>query len=98
MSQTIREGFIIYVRYVDHVLWRNITDPVKEPAVRETIGWYIGEEKDVIGISWDRATKPFILQRSSLQSGAALVKNCILEIRTMPLQDFLSRSLSCWKQ
>jgi hypothetical protein len=26
------------------------------------------------------------------------VKNCILEIRTMPLQDFLSRSLSCWKQ
>jgi len=98
MSQTIREGFIIYVRYLDHVLWRNITDPFIKPAVRETIGWYIDEEKDVIGISWDRATKPFILQQSSLQSGAALVKNCILEIRTMPLQDFLNRSLSCRKQ
>jgi len=48
MAKAIQLGSMVYVRYLDHVLYRNIPKPIDEPAERETIGWLTKDEKGVV--------------------------------------------------
>jgi hypothetical protein len=84
ISKIIPPGSVVYIRYLDHVLYRNTPEAVEEPAERETIGWLTKEEKGVVYIENDR-TLDKLPYSSGSGSGLVLIKSCILEVRS-PLQ------------
>jgi len=96
MSQPIPVGSAVYVRYRDHILFRNTMNTIDVSVERETMGWLANENVDAIRIHWDKTLKPFSKINESPHCGLVLIRNCILEIRALPLQDFLSWPLSCW--
>lgn len=95
MNRAAPKGSAVYIRYRDHVLFRNTTKPIDKPAERETLGWLKNENAEVICIIWDRNVKPLQNQKNSPHSGLVILKNCIIEARTIPLQNFPRGSLSC---
>jgi hypothetical protein len=85
MGEAIPKGSAVYIRYRDHVLYRNTPEAVEDAAERETIGWLTQETGKLLCIQHDRTIE--CLQYSSgTASGLVLLKNCILEIRALPLQ------------
>ena len=96
MSQPIPVGSAVYVRYRDHVLFRNTIKPIDVPVERETIGWLANENTDAISIYWDRSLKSFQKMKENPQCGLVIIKDCILEISALPLQDYLNWHLSRW--
>jgi hypothetical protein len=86
MAKAIQLGSMVYVRYLDHVLYRNIPKPIDEPAERETIGWLTKDEKEIVCIENDR-TLDKLPYSSGSGSGLVLLKSCIIEIRLSPIQN-----------
>jgi hypothetical protein len=84
ISESIPAGSVVYIRYLDHVLYRNMPETVEEAAERETVGWLIGERDDVLSIGNDR-TLDKLPYSIGTGGGLVLVKSCILEVRS-PLQ------------
>ena len=78
-------GSPVYVRYKDHVLYKNIQQPVEDAVERETIGWLSKQTDEIMLIEHDR-TIPNIQIPSGQGSGVIILKSCILEIRELPLQ------------
>jgi len=94
MDQAIPHGSVVYIRYKDHVLFRNTPQPVEGAAERETLGWLTQETDELLCIQHDRtAENPH--HSSGTASGLLLLKSCILEIRMLPLKNFLSGSINC---
>jgi len=75
----------VYVRYEDHVLFKNMKDPPAEAIVRETIGWLTRETGEVLLIEHDR---PLQNQRASSGhcNGVIVMKDSVLEIYRVPLE------------
>jgi len=94
MSKAIPKGSIVYIRYKDHVLFRNTPQPIEDAAERETVGWLIGETGELLCIQNDRTIES-LRYSSGTASGLLILKNCILEIRALPLQNPSRGSLSC---
>jgi hypothetical protein len=86
ISESIPAGSVVYIRYLDHVLYRNMPEAVEEAAERETVGWLIGERDDVLSIGNDR-TLDKLPYTNGTASGLVLIKSCVLEIRALPLQN-----------
>jgi hypothetical protein len=78
-------GSPVYVRYKDHVLYKNIQQPVEEAVERETIGWLSKQTDEIMLIEHDR-TIPNIQITTGQGSGVIILKSCIIEIRELPLQ------------
>jgi len=86
MGGAIPNGSAVYIRYLDHVLYRNTPEGLEDAAERETIGWLTQETGDLLCIQHDRTIER--LQYSGgTASGMVLLKSCILEIRALPLQN-----------
>jgi len=79
------EGSPVYVRYKDHVLFKNIQQPVADAVERETIGWLAKQTDEIMLIEHDR-TIPNAQIPSGSGSGVIILKSCILEIHAPPLQ------------
>lgn len=94
MDQAIPKGSIVYIRYKDHVLFKNTAKPVRDVVERETMGWLTHENKELICVEHDRTIEN-LQCASGTGSGLVLLKSCILEIRALPLQKFQRGSLSC---
>ncbi len=73
----------IYVKYKDHVIFKNIQDPTAVAVVRETIGWIKEENAELLLIEHDRA----IPSQGKNANGIIILKNCILEAFPLPLQN-----------
>jgi len=96
MDQVIPHGSVVYIRYRDHVLFRNAPEPIKDAAERETLGWLTHETGELICIQHDRTIENSH-RSSGTASGLLLLKSCILEIRMLPSQNFPARSINCRK-
>jgi hypothetical protein len=87
---------LVYVRYQDHVIYKNVLKPMAEPAERETVGWLTKQNEEIMLIEHDRT-----IQNSEISSGQGngiiILKNCILEIRELPLQNISNCSLNSQK-
>jgi hypothetical protein len=79
-------GSAVYVRYKDHVLFKNIQQPIAEAVERETIGWLTKQNDDIMLIEHDR-TIPNPQIPSGQGNGVIILKSCIVEIRKLPLQE-----------
>ena len=78
-------GSAVYVRYKDHVLYKNILQPIAEAVERETIGWLTKQTDEIMLIEHDR-TIPNAQIPSGQGNGVIILKSCVLEIRKLPLQ------------
>ena len=85
MASACRLGFAVYVRYKDHVLFKNIQQPIAEAVERETIGWLTRQNDEIMLIEHDR-TIPNAQIPSGQGNGVIILKSCIVEIRRLPLQ------------
>jgi hypothetical protein len=47
-------GSAVYVRYNDHVLFKNISHPIADAVERETVGWLSRQTDDIMLIEHDR--------------------------------------------
>ena len=94
MDKAIPKGSAVYIRYKDHVLFKNTFKPIEGAAELETLGWLTQENNELLCIQHDRTVKS--LQHSSgTASGMVLLKSYVLEIRALPLQKFSSGSINC---
>ena len=85
MSNAISLGSILYVRYKDHVLYRN-TKPIENPVERETVGWLAQQTEELLCIQHDRTVEG-PNNPTSNANGLLILKSCVLEIRRIPLQN-----------
>jgi hypothetical protein len=90
-------GSAVYVRYWDHVLFKNVKEPEAEPVKRETIGWFSQETEEIMLIEHDR-TVPELRLSSGQCNGVVIMKNCIIEIRELPLQGMETSHLNWAKK
>ena len=86
MSKAIPKGSLVYIRYKDHVLFRNTPQPIEDATEREAVGWLFDETGELLCIQTDRTIES-LRYSSGKASGLVLMKNCILEIRVLPLQN-----------
>ena len=86
-------GSPVYIRYKDHVLFKNIQQPMEEAMQRETIGWLSKENSEIILVEHDR-TMPNAELCSGQSNGLIILKSCIIEIRKLPLQESLKWHLN----
>jgi hypothetical protein len=75
----------VYVRYKDHVLFKNIQQPLTAGVERETVGWLTKQTSEIMLIEHGR-TVPNTQIPSGQCNGVIVLKSCILEIRKLPLQ------------
>jgi len=54
----LKVGDVVYIRYRDHVLFKDVNPDAYEPCIRETVGWLAEENIDYIKIVWDKFSKP----------------------------------------
>jgi hypothetical protein len=78
-------GSPVYVRYKDHVLFKNVQQPVEEAVERETVGWLAKQTDEIMLIEHDRII-PNPRITSGKSSGVIVLKSCVLEMRRLSLQ------------
>ena len=86
-------GSPVYIRYKDHVLFKNILHPLEKAMERETIGWLSKEDNEIILVEHDRITPNSELSDGK-SDGLIILKSCIIEIRKLPLQESLKWHLN----
>ena len=74
-------GSLVYVRYLDHVLFKNV-DPnaFAKTFMQETIGWLDHEDDEGIRIVWERFAEPN-LRINQKATGLVILKSAILEMQ-----------------
>jgi hypothetical protein len=82
-GRTVLElGSVVYVRYRDHVLFRDASPDAYQPFVREAVGWLDREDDGCIRLVWERFAEPApngaTKQRAT---GLVILKSSILELR-----------------
>lgn len=82
--EEIRRGEIIYVRYYDHVLFRNADPSLYKPAIRECVGWLLEENDQAVWVLWDRSVRRLPYERTRPEeSGLVILRSDILELRRL---------------
>ena len=76
----------VYVRYKDHVFFRNVAMPAAEAIIREAIGWVKEENDEVMLIECDR---PLLQSRSGF-NGVVVIKSCIVAMVSLNFEYVLN--------
>jgi len=72
----------VYVRYLDHVLFRDSEPSQYVPWTRECIGWLDYEDHDHVRIVWERFAMPDPPGESKPRAtGLVILKKAIVELR-----------------
>jgi hypothetical protein len=82
MSKAIPKGSAVYIRYLDHILYQNISEKLRDPAERETLGWLTEETGKTYCIQFDRTIEKLDTS-SGTASGLILLKSCIIEMHKL---------------
>jgi len=83
----------VYVRYKDHVLFKNLADPIEDPIERETIGWLTKQTDEIMLIEHDRIISNTQFHGNQ-DSGLVILKSCIIKIHTLHLQESSGMNLN----
>ncbi|MEM2588023.1 MAG: hypothetical protein QXV23_06975 [Candidatus Bathyarchaeia archaeon] len=74
---------LVYIRYRDHVLFRNSNHSLLSPIVRETVGWIVRESDDALWILWDKSADK---SEFSFESGLIILRSDVLEKRNVRVE------------
>jgi hypothetical protein len=92
-TSPLHPSSLVYVRYKDHIIYKNILQPLAEAAERETVGWLTKQNDEIMLIEHDRNFSIEVLS-SGQSNGIIILKSCILEIHLLPLQKKLNCHLN----
>jgi len=88
---------LIFVRYLDHVLYNRSPAIAMKPQAREAIGWLVYDCDLYIILTWDRDAEPPTLHGGdSKASGLVLLKSDILIIQKLKVQPSLLQKSFDW--
>jgi hypothetical protein len=75
-------GFLFHVRYLDHVLFKNVDSGLCKPVMREVVGWLVKENDEAMWIVCDRTVEKVSAQKAqACESGMVILKSGLLEIK-----------------
>ena len=75
-------GFLFHVRYLDHVLFKNVDSGLCKPVMREVVGWLVKENVEAIWIVCDRSIEKVSTQKvQACESGMVILKSDLLEVK-----------------
>jgi len=75
-------GFVFYVRYLDHVLFKNTDSDSCRPVVREVVGWLAKESDEAIWIVSDRSAEKISNKIAQpCESGLVILKSDMREMK-----------------
>ena len=69
---------LVYVKYRDHVLFRNFDSSKIKSSIREVVGWLTSQNTENICICCDKAVNP--LPNEKRESGFIILKTDVLEV------------------
>ncbi len=73
---------LIFVRYLDHVLYNRNYAVLMKPQTREAVGWLVYDCELYLVLSWDRDAEPPTLHGGDPKaSGLVLLKSDILDLQ-----------------
>jgi hypothetical protein len=73
---------LIFVRYLDHVLYNRTSALTVKPQAREAVGWLVYQCEQYIILSWDRDAEPPTLKGGDPKaSGLVLLRSDISELK-----------------
>ena len=88
---------LIFVRYLDHVVFNRVSALAMKPQVRETVGWLVYECDYYITLTWDRDAEPPTLKGGDPKaSGLVLLKSDMLEFKKLEAQALPLQKNSYW--
>jgi len=80
----LRTGDLVFIRYNDHVLFKDADASQFRPWTRETVGWLDHEDEEFVRIIWERYPEPNPPEKARLRStGLAIDPRNILEMRRL---------------
>jgi hypothetical protein len=82
---------LVYVRYKDHVYFKNYQNPPSQAVERETVGWVKEENAELMLVVCDKAVSNSIGQ----VNGLIVLKSCILEMVELPMHRVSGEGLNC---
>lgn len=75
---------LIFVRYLDHVLYNRNSAVAMKPQTREAVGWLVYDCELYLILSWDRDAQPPTLHGGDPKaSGLVLLKSDILDLQRL---------------
>ena len=75
-------GFLFHVRYLDHVLFKNVDSGLCKPVMREVVGWLVKENDEAMWIVCERNVEKVSAQKvQACESGMVILKSGLLEIK-----------------
>ena len=77
---------LVYVKYRDHVLFRNADPSLLRPSVREVVGWLLGENEEFLCLCYERAIKRLPFEQHSEQ-GIIILKSDVLEMSELDVKE-----------
>ncbi len=82
-------GGLVFVRYLDHVLFSRVPALAMKRQLREAVGWLVYECDYYLTLAWDKdAEPPTIKGGDPKASGLVLLKGDIQELKRLePLQN-----------
>jgi Cu2+-containing amine oxidase len=73
---------IVYVKYLDHLLFRDSESKQYEPPIIEAVGWIDKETKDWIRIICEQHSK-IPNANPNTETGFIILRGCILDMKTL---------------
>ncbi len=75
---------MVFVKYIDHVVYNRAVALDVQPQIREAVGWLIYECDQYVTIKYDRdADAPTLKGGDAKASGLCLLKSSILEMKKL---------------
>lgn len=87
---------LLYVKYQDHVLFRNCDSSEIKPSIREVVGWLTFESSDNICICYDKPVDP--LPNEKRESGFVILKSDVLEVFELLPKTFKQTRITSYGQ
>jgi hypothetical protein len=73
---------MMFIRYMDHVLFEGADHREQRPMVRETVGWLVKQSEDAVWLLWDRDASKSPQKGSEPQEcGLVILRRNIVEMR-----------------
>nr|MDO8082857.1 hypothetical protein [Candidatus Freyarchaeota archaeon] len=75
-------GDIVYVRYLDHLLLKNMEQNNYPPVITEMLGWLVEDQADYIRVEFERFSQIGNgVNVTQKMSSLTIIKSTILELR-----------------
>jgi hypothetical protein len=89
--------WLVFVKYLDHVLYNRTSALTMQPQVRQAVGWLVYECSLYITIAWDSdAGTPTLHEGDQKASGMVLLKSDIIELEKIEVNELpLQKTSEC---